>query len=109
MQSRDNHFGRFTAPAFRVFAKHSSSPSLRQLTRSDTLSQADILSQEPQLIQYPLPPTLQDQFNHSIPIGQRRRLTANGRIANAPARPLCYLRTPVRRGAHDTALRISQQ
>ena len=51
----------------------------------------------------------QDGFNHSIPIGQRRRLTANRRIASAPARPLSCHRTPLCRGAHDTALRISRQ
>lgn len=70
MQSWGTQLGRFMAPTFRVFAKPSSSPSRRQLTRSDTLFQANILGQcitnQPIPLSFDAPGRVQPFNPHSL-------------------------------------------
>ena len=77
-------------PGFRVLASPSSSPPSPSKPAPECCPRPTPSANEPCISQHSRLPMLQDGFcNHSIPIGHRRRLTPNGRIANALARPLC--------------------
>src|ERR1035437_1347609 len=112
MQSRDNHLDRSTAPGFRVLAQPSRSPTPLQQSRPDTVLPPIFLSRcVTKSTHVPFARRSLDGLDHSIPIERLAEGLLQIAVSRTPRPPstLFRLRSSLRRGAHDTALRISRQ